>query len=285
MKIHRLASIVMALGLSGILAHGCATPPPAVTDAAAGKRFYSKKLVPDALDSFNRSIDQDPSVMAHKRYAKHRVMYEDCQIQYGLEQAVAAEAAGDLVAAWSWYHCVANIPSDREETARAKAEAERLNGILPEVHLSNAQAAIDRGDQLEAHAWLAQCVIVTGNEDAEALLGSLIDATPFDGQVEALPKVNLANSIRPPVRTDLLTRATGKWNDTVQGVAVFYGEPHAYYEELGETQYSGYPSSVLPVLAARAKKKGGNALVNVSVRYKGENPVTSATMARLITFE
>lgn len=276
------AYVLLPTLIGMLLLAGCATPNPAATYASQGRKFYGKGLIPDALDSFNRSADYDAKILAGKRYAKHRVMYEDCQLQYGLEKAKSASEQGNLIEALAWYRCVALINAERAECVEARKEADRVAGELPEVYLAKAKDALEQGDKIGAYEWSMKTYMATGNDEAGALLDQIASAIPFDGQAMTRPVPFAGTTIQPPVRTDLLTRVTGRTSTMVGGVHVFFGEPVAYYEALDTTRVEGYPNGVLWILAARAKKKGGDALVNVSVQHKGETAVTSATIAKLL---
>lgn len=277
--------LLLTTVIGALLLGGCSTPNPAATYASQGRKFYGKGLIPEALDSFNRSTDYDASVMAGKRYAKQRVMYEESQIQYGLEQAKATEDRGDLTEAMTWYYCVAQVNPERAECTEARAHAERIEGALPASYLGKAREALAQGDKIAAHDWALRAFMATGDEEAQSMLDELAAAAPFDGQASTRPVPVSAKSIQPPVRTDLLAKVTGRPTTMVDGVHVFYGEPVAYYQPLDTTRLEGYPNGVLPILAARAKRKGGDALVNVSVQHKGETAVTSATIAKMLQFE
>ena len=281
---------LVTLVILGLLA-GCASGPPSPRKLIyQAKKAYQAGDYRGTMVCMEKVLDTAPHVLQRSQFADEIQLYNDAQIKHGMAWAQTLEQSGQLIDAWIIYAQVAVVRPEREECRKAAIEALRLQKLIADRFLQEAQSALRAGDRHGALMAASQSFWYGGGDPAMEVFRSA--AGSHDG-VPAAPSTQVLRraEVTDLLRTDSLDRFRGDPEFAPYGIPVFFGETPRYYETLGEITIEGRHFSqkipaeyavtdALSKLCFLARREGADALINVRLWTKRRKAFTVGEMVR-----
>jgi hypothetical protein len=280
---------------------GCVTTPAsqlALMNAPAGDvlraadKDYKAMNYDSAMLGFENVQMREPKRLTNTGGAKYLDDYFDCQIQWGLRQARAAEAQGDLHKAYIFFTLVSRVYPETDLCRKTAEDAVRVKKTMAKGYLVKAQNALAGGLTIEAANCACQSLWLGGGDEAQKVFD---DATRGQGGGAPLPwQTSLVREVDldATVRTDTMARLEKQPVFAPYGVPIYNGQPPRYYISMGKVTVNGFPRSMfgLPnvqnqpdginLLSTTAKQNGADAVINVQLWTKRKRYKTSGELVR-----